>query len=87
MKTFPYFLIMDVTIPVNTTATVFVPVAAKPGGDGPAKSADVVQESGQPAAKAQGVKFLSQAVGSGSGVIRQRGHLHVAIQARLKAGD
>jgi alpha-L-rhamnosidase len=39
---------MDVTIPVNTTATVCVP----------AKDAAGVTESGKPAAKANGVKFL-----------------------------
>ena len=41
-------LTMEVTIPANTTATVFVT----------AKSADAVTESGQPASKATGVKFL-----------------------------
>ncbi len=41
-------LTMDVTIPANTTATVFVP----------AKDPAAVTESGQPAAKADGVKFL-----------------------------
>ncbi|MEI6604734.1 MAG: glycoside hydrolase family 78 protein [Verrucomicrobiota bacterium] len=39
---------MDVTIPINTTATVYVP----------AKDAAGVTESGKPAAKAEGVKFL-----------------------------
>jgi hypothetical protein len=39
--------ILDVTIPANTTATVFVP----------AKSADEVLESGKPAAQSDGVKF------------------------------
>ena len=39
---------LKVTIPANTTATVFVP----------AKSADSVTESGKPAAQANGVKFL-----------------------------
>jgi alpha-L-rhamnosidase len=54
---------MEVTIPVNTTATVFVP----------AKDAASVTESGQPAASAEGVKFLRMekgaavyAVGSGT---------------------
>jgi alpha-L-rhamnosidase len=53
---------MDVTIPVNTTATVYVP----------AKDAAGVTESGKPAAKAEGVKVLQMendaavfAVGSG----------------------
>ena len=39
---------LDITIPVNTTATVYVP----------AKDAAVVTESGKPADKAKGVKFL-----------------------------
>jgi alpha-L-rhamnosidase len=54
---------MDVTIPGNTTATVFVP----------AKDAAAVTESGKPADKADGVKFLRMennvavyAVGSGT---------------------
>ena len=53
---------MDVTIPPNTTATVYVP----------AKDAARVTESGAPAVKADGVKFLQQegatavfAIGSG----------------------
>jgi alpha-L-rhamnosidase len=41
---------MEVTIPANTTATVYVPVASK--------NADGVTESGKPALKADGVKFL-----------------------------
>jgi len=56
-------LSMDVTIPGNTTATVFVP----------AKDAAAVTESGKPADKADGVKFLRMennvavyAVGSGT---------------------
>ncbi len=56
-------LAMDITIPANTTATVFVP----------AKEAATVTESGQPAARAAGVKFLRlennaavYAVGSGT---------------------
>jgi alpha-L-rhamnosidase len=40
--------ILKVTIPANTTATVFIP----------ANSADEVLESGQPAAHSQGVNFL-----------------------------
>jgi alpha-L-rhamnosidase len=39
---------MDVTIPINTNATVYVP----------AKDAAGITESGKPAAKADGVKFL-----------------------------
>jgi alpha-L-rhamnosidase len=56
-------LTMDVAIPPNTTATVFVP----------AKDAASVTESGKPAGEAEGVKFLRMennaavyAVGSGS---------------------
>jgi alpha-L-rhamnosidase len=41
-------LTMDVTIPANTTATVFVPT----------KDAASVSESGKPAGDAEGVKFL-----------------------------
>jgi alpha-L-rhamnosidase len=41
-------LTMDVTIPLNTTATVHVP----------AKDAAGVTESGKPAAKSDGAKFL-----------------------------
>ena len=55
-------LTLDVTIPANTTATVFVP----------AKDASAVTESGKPVTKAEGVKFLRMengaavyAVGSG----------------------
>jgi alpha-L-rhamnosidase len=39
---------MDVTIPANTTATVYVP----------AKDEASVTESGKPAAKSDGVRFL-----------------------------
>ncbi|MEI6782180.1 MAG: alpha-L-rhamnosidase C-terminal domain-containing protein, partial [Verrucomicrobiota bacterium] len=68
-------LTMEVTIPQNTTATVHVPVASKPGQDGPAKDAAGVTESGKPAAESNGVKFLrmenSAAVyGVGSGTYR-----------------
>ena len=56
-------LTMEVTLPANTTATVYVP----------AKAAAGVTESGQPAAQAEGVKFLRlennaavYAVGSGT---------------------
>jgi alpha-L-rhamnosidase len=66
-------LTMELTIPPNTTATVHVPVASKPGKDGPAKDAAGVTEFGKPAAKAMGVKFLRMengaavfAVGSGT---------------------
>jgi alpha-L-rhamnosidase len=54
---------LDVTIPVNTSATVYVP----------AKDAAAVTESGKPAAQAEGVTFLRMennaavyAVGSGN---------------------
>ena len=54
---------LDITIPANTSATVFVP----------AKDAATVTESGKPAAQAEGVKFLRlennaavYAVGSGT---------------------
>jgi alpha-L-rhamnosidase len=66
-------LIMEVTIPANTTATVHVPVAAKPGEDGPAKDAASVTESGKAVDAAENVKFLRMengaavyAVGSGT---------------------
>jgi len=56
-------LTTDITIPINTTATVCVP----------AKNASGVTESGKPAAKVEGVKFLKMennaavyAVGSGT---------------------
>jgi alpha-L-rhamnosidase len=39
---------MDVTIPANTTATVYVP----------AKDVASVRESGKPASQSEGVKFL-----------------------------
>ena len=55
-------LTMDVTIPINTTATVHIP----------AKNAATVTESGKPAAQAEGMQFLRMenaaavyAVGSG----------------------
>ena len=51
-------LTMEVTIPINTSATVYVPVASKPGEHGPAKDAAGVTESGKPAAKSNGVRFL-----------------------------
>jgi len=58
-------LTMDVTIPVNTTATICVPT----------KDAAGVTESGNPAAKAKGVKFLRMNIGAavyevGSGCYR-----------------
>jgi alpha-L-rhamnosidase len=66
-------LTMDITIPPNTTATVYVPVSSKPGEAGPARAATGVTESGKPADKATGAKFLRMeakaavyAVGSGT---------------------
>ena len=44
---------LDLTVPANTTATLFLP----------AGSANAVTESGQPAAKAPGVKFARMAAG------------------------
>ena len=41
---------LQVTIPANTTATVFVP----------ARSADTVKEGGRPVKESRGVKFLRQ---------------------------
>jgi alpha-L-rhamnosidase len=55
---------MDVTIPPNTQATVYVPVAPKPGEGGPAQAAAAVMESGKPAAQVDGVKFLKMENGS-----------------------
>jgi alpha-L-rhamnosidase len=45
---------MAVTIPANTTATIYVPT----------KDAAGVMESDKPAAKADGVKFLRQEAGT-----------------------
>jgi len=58
-------LTMEVTIPANTTATVYVP----------AKDEAAITESGSPAAKAEGVKFLRMEKGAavyevGSGTYR-----------------
>jgi alpha-L-rhamnosidase len=47
-------LALEVTVPVNTTATVYVP----------AKDAGTVTEGGQPVAQAQGVKFLREENGA-----------------------
>ena len=44
---------LDLTIPANTTATVFLP----------AFTAAVARESGKPAAEAQGVKLLRGEIG------------------------
>ena len=61
---------MDVTIPPNTLATVYVP----------AKDAAAVTESGKPAAQAEGVKFLKMDAGAaayevGSGAYRFRSQM------------
>ncbi len=45
---------LDITIPANTTATVYLPAAATRSTGYPA----AVQESGKPVAEAEGVKFL-----------------------------
>ena len=64
---------MDVTIPVNTTATVYVPAKGAAGvtESGPSTSL----RAGKPAAKAEGVKFLRMENGAavyevGSGCYR-----------------
>ena len=56
---------LDVTLPANTTATVYIP----------ATGAAAVQEGSGPAAQAEGVKFVRQEGGSavfqvGSGTYR-----------------
>jgi len=51
-------LTMEVTVPPNTTAAVYMPVASKSGENGPMKDAAGVTESGQPAANSECVKFL-----------------------------
>lgn len=51
-------LSLNVTIPENTTAAVYVPVASKPGEDRPAEDAVSITESGQTVDRVQAVKFL-----------------------------
>jgi alpha-L-rhamnosidase len=51
-------LTLEVSVPPNTTATVFVPVAAKLGEDGPTTDEQSVQESGKPIQQAEGVRVL-----------------------------
>jgi len=68
-------LTMEITIPHNTTATVFVP----------AKDADAVTESGKPASKVEGIKFLRMENGAavyavGSGTYRFQSTLTEAIK-------
>ena len=70
---------MEVTIPPNTTATVYVP----------AKDAASVTESGKPAVNAIGVKFLrmenSAAVYAvGSGVYRFQSMLSEKVKGESK---
>ncbi len=64
---------LEVTIPANATATVYVPVAAKLVHGGPKQNATGVTEGGKTIDKAVGIKFLRMdngaavfAVGSGS---------------------
>jgi alpha-L-rhamnosidase len=64
---------IEVTIPQNTTATVFVPALRQ--GSGQAKGEAGVTEAGKPAVKADGVKFMRMENGAalyavGSGVYR-----------------
>ena len=73
-------LLVNVTIPANTTATVYVPVASKPGEDRTAKDAAGVTESGKPAAKAEGVKFLRM---EGSAAVYALGSGTYRFQSRL----
>ena len=70
-------LTMEVTIPANTTATVYVP----------AKDAAGVTESGKPAAQAEGVKFLRMEDGAaiyevGSGTYRFQSTLPARRQVK-----
>ena len=73
-------LTMDVTVPVNTTAAVSVP----------AKDASTVTESGKPAGKAAGVKFLHRENGCaiyevGSGTYHFVSILPESIQRKIKS--
>jgi alpha-L-rhamnosidase len=45
---------MEVTIPANTTATIYVPT----------KDVNTVTEAGQPVAQAKGVKFIGMKAGA-----------------------
>jgi len=72
-------LTMDVTIPANTTATVFVP----------AKDAAGVTESGLPSAQAKGLKFLrmenaTAVYAVGSGTYRFQSILTETVQQNTK---
>jgi len=60
---------LDVTIPGNCTATVYVP----------ADSVSEVRESGKPAERAQGVKFLRQ---EGGAAVFEVGSGHYAFESR-----
>jgi alpha-L-rhamnosidase len=61
---------LNVTVPGNCTATVFVP----------AKAADDVREGGKPAANAPGVKFLRQ---DGDRAVFEIGSGQYAFQSRI----
>ena len=72
---------MDITIPANTTATVFVP----------ALEAATVTESGKPAAQAAGLKFLrlednAAVYAVGSGTYRFQSTLPQTAKKRMGAG-
>ena len=68
-------LTMEVTLPANTTATIFVP----------AKDAAGITESGKPANKAKGVKFLRMEANAAvyevrSGIYRFRSSLTETVK-------
>jgi alpha-L-rhamnosidase len=68
-------LTMEVSVPANTTATVYVPT----------KDATGVTESGTPATKAVGVKFLRMEANAavydvGSGIYRFRSSLTETVK-------
>jgi len=65
-------LTLEVTIPANTTATVFVP----------AREASSVTEGGKPIDKAEGVKFLRM---EGSCAVYEIGSGHYAFESTLPA--
>ena len=70
---------MEVTIPPNTTATVHIP----------AKDAASVTESGKPADKAEGVKFLrmennAAVYAVGSGVYRFQSKMPEIVKQNTK---
>jgi len=63
-------LAMNITIPPNTTATVYVP----------AKSGDAVNESGKPASKAKAVKFLRMENGAAVYEVGSGSYKFVSVQ-------